>query len=220
MDSIDGITSEKDKNVLIAGTAAFVDSVDPVWFINVPNGKYDVKVTCKIVENKQNNSTFKTDPVLMQFRINEVEIDTEPMPISGEIIHDKTNINVTTGKIQLTWVAGSVSLVSIEIAAQQTPSAGSAVKKEVARGTFLGGDCNDNSLNCLFDEAQLTTVKCDGIFVKIGSKVSVPEMACRFKCVPKDFATMEECDDAKMETTVCISKGAKYQLASDSIAKK
>jgi len=35
-----------------------------------------------------------------------------------------------------------------------------------------------NTKNCLFDESQLTKIKCDGVMVKIGAKATNKEAAC------------------------------------------
>jgi len=71
----------------------------------------------------------------MDFMINEVEINTSPMHIENEIIHDKPNINVTTGEIRLKWKHGVVSIVSIEIIAQNDAPDPGAVRKEVSKNT-------------------------------------------------------------------------------------
>lgn len=177
MSQLDDIANTDDKTKVIQGTAAEMESGDE-WFIQLPNGKYDVKVMLKIVDNKVNKSKFK-ERVPMDFMLNEVAITTAPMSIKDEIIHDKPNLNVTTGEIRLKWVKGVVSLISITIIAQQEPADAGAVRKEVFRNTFMGGDCmKGNTKNCLFDESQLTKIKCDGMMVKISAKATNKAMAC------------------------------------------
>jgi len=52
---MDDLARENDKQKVIMGTAAeMVDGTD--WFIEVPNGKYDVKITLKLVDNASNQT--------------------------------------------------------------------------------------------------------------------------------------------------------------------
>lgn len=176
MSSLDDLANESSKMKIIHGTAAeMVDGTE--WFIQLPNGKYDVKVMLKIVDNKENNGSLKK--TVMNFMINEIKVDTKAMRIKDEIVHDKPNINVTTGEIRLKWIKGTVSIISITLTPQNEPADAGAVRKEVSKNTFMGGDClKGNSKNCLFDESQLTKIKCDGVMVKIGSKAKDKSMAC------------------------------------------
>jgi len=88
----------------------------------------------KLVENKVNKAKF-TSKEPMNFMLNELLVETQPLGINDEIIHDKPNVNVTTGEIRLKWVKGTVSIVSIQITVQPgAPDAG-AVRKEVAPNT-------------------------------------------------------------------------------------
>lgn len=43
-----------DADEMIFGTAARMSKVTDTWFITVPNGFYDVKVTLKLVKNIRN----------------------------------------------------------------------------------------------------------------------------------------------------------------------
>lgn len=177
MSQMDNLVNEQDKNKVIQGTAAEMQE-GKEWFIQVPNGKYDVKVTLKLVDNKVNKGKFK-NKVPMDFMLNEIKVETQPMGIADEIIHDKPNVNVTTGEIRLKWVKGVVSLIAIQLTAQAEPADTGAVRKEVFRNTFLGGDCmKGNTKNCLFDESQLTKIKCEGAMVKIGAKATNKDLAC------------------------------------------
>lgn len=55
MRNIDDIANVNDKKQLIQGTGAELSQgVD--WFIQVPNGKYDIKITLKLVADKTNKS--------------------------------------------------------------------------------------------------------------------------------------------------------------------
>lgn len=148
----------------------------------------------------------------MDFMINEVPVKTEKMILNSEIVHDKPNINVTTKEIRLKWVAGVVSIISITITPQAAEAEAPAVRKEVYNNTFVGGDCMTNTKNCVFNEAQLNGIKCDGVFVKIGAKATAKESACMFKCVDTSFATLEECNAQLPETLKCTKKGAGYSI--------
>jgi len=98
---LDDIAKENDVKKITMGTAAeLVEGTD--WFIEVPNGKYDIKIILKLVDNKINKVKYK-DKLRMDFRLNEVEIKTEPMDINNEMVHSKPNINVTKGEIRLKW---------------------------------------------------------------------------------------------------------------------
>jgi hypothetical protein len=57
MVSAENLALETDKLKLIAGTGAQISSADTQWFIELPNGKYDIKIMLKIVETKENKST-------------------------------------------------------------------------------------------------------------------------------------------------------------------
>lgn len=177
MSQIDDLSNESDKKVIIQGTAAEMqEGMD--WFIKVPNGKYDVKVTLKLVENKANLQKFK-DKVPMDFMINETEVTTAPMSIKDEIIHDKPNQNVKNGEIRLKWLKGIVSIVEVDIMPVQEAADPGAVRITVAPNTFKGGDClKNNTKNCIFDESKLSSVKCEGIMVKIGANASNKQLAC------------------------------------------
>lgn len=149
----------------------------------------------------------------MDFYINEVEVKSEPLSIKDELIHDKPNINVTTGEIRIKWIRGVVSLVLIEIMSQNEAADPGAIKKTLAPNTFEGGDClKGNPKNCVFSENQLTTVKCTGIMVKIGSKASNKSLACMYKCVDSNFETMDECSKFVPETLKCVKKGTSYVI--------
>lgn len=178
MSQLDDIAGVNDKTKLIQGTAAEMgEGMD--WFIKLPNGKYDVKVILKLVDNKANQTKFKKTKVPMNFDINEISIVTEAMGLQDEIIHDKPNINVGTGEIRLKWRKGTVSIVQVTITPQNEPEDPGAVRKEIGKNNFKGGDCmKGNTKNCLFYDSQIAKLKCDGIFVKIDAKA------------PKDLACM------------------------------
>lgn len=57
------------------------------------------------MENKANIQKFK-GKVNMNFKINEVDIKSPPMSIKDEIVHDKPNINVSTGEVRLKFQSG------------------------------------------------------------------------------------------------------------------
>lgn len=151
----------------------------------------------------------------MDFKINGQLVTTAPMNVKSRITHDKPNINVTTGEIRLTHVKGKVSIVSISIIAQGESEPHSAARKEVAKNTFSGGDCSKNTKNCIFDEAMMSAVKCDGQFVKIGARAVNKQLACRWKCVEKSYKTVEECDNFRTETLTCCKKNGVFSLISD-----
>lgn len=176
MSGLDDIAGINDKKALILGTAAEMKSGQD-WFIQVPNGKYDIKIVLKIVDNKANKSVFASKTP-MDFMINDMLVTTAPLGVRDEMVHDKKNVKITTSEIRLKWIKGIVSFSSIEIIPQQDVADVGAVKKEVFKNTFIGGDCLKDGKNCLFDETQLTLVKCDGVFVKIGAKATVRDMAC------------------------------------------
>lgn len=208
MSNLDDIANENDKQKVFQGTAAeMVEGQD--WFIQLPNGKYDVKVTLKIVDNTVNKSKF-TGRTPMDFMLNEIAITTSPLSIKDEIIHDKPNVNVTNGEIRLKWVKGTVSILSVQIIPQAEAADAGAVRKEISTNTFMGGDCmKGNSKNCVFDENQLTAIKCDGVMVKIGSKAQNKAIACMYKCVDSTFDSMEDCNKFVPETLRCAKKNTK-----------
>jgi len=202
---MDDLASARDKQDIIMGTAAEMEDGN-YWFIEVPNGKYDVKVTLKLVDNAVNQKKY-TDKVPMDFKINEVEVQTPPMGLKDEIIHDKPNIVVKSNEIRLTWVKGVVSIVSVFVIPQEPEKDHGAVKKTVAPNTFKGGDClKENTKNCVFDESLLTKVKCDGVMVKISSKASNKDIACMYKCVDAKFDNIEDCNKNLPETLKCLKK--------------
>jgi len=208
MSALDTLTNETDKNKIIQGTAAeMVEGTD--WFIQVPNGTYDIKVMLKLVDNKNNKNTIK-EKVPMDFMINEVEITTPPLGIPDEIIHDKPNFAVKSGEIRLSWKKGIVSISQISITPQEAKPDTGAVKKEVDPGTFIGGDClKENTKNCLFDESQLTSIKCKGVLVKIGATAPNKDMACKFKCIDATFESDEACKKDCPSTLKCLKKDVK-----------
>lgn len=129
----------------------------------------------------------------MELKLNEIELKTE-LGLNDEIILDKPNINVTESELRIKRLSGKVSLIGVEIIGQNEAADPGAVRKEVSKNTFMGGDClKGNSKNCLFDESQLTKIKCDGIMVKIGSKAQNKAMACMYKCVDSSFENNDEC---------------------------
>lgn len=175
--TMDDLASATDNKKVILGTAAEMrDGME--WFIEVPNGKYDVKARLKLVDSKANAKKY-TEKQPMDFDINEVKVSTAPMGVQDEIVHDKPNIAVKNKEIRLKWVAGVVSLISLEIIPQAEEEDTGAVRKQVAPNTFKGGDClKTNTKNCLYDESQLTKIKCEGAMVKIGAKATNKDLAC------------------------------------------
>lgn len=137
-----------------------------------------MKITLKLVDNKVNKAKF-TSREPMNFMLNDQLIETEPLSLRDEIIHDKPNVNVTTGEIRLKWIKGTVSLISIQIIAIPGAADNGAIRKEIAPNTFMGGDCaSGNTKNCVYDESGLTKTKCDGVMVKIGAKATNKAIAC------------------------------------------
>lgn len=65
----------------------------------------------KIVETKENKVLYSSTKVPMNFMLNDLEVDTPPIGLSEEIVHDKTNINVTTKELRLKWKEGMLSLI-------------------------------------------------------------------------------------------------------------
>lgn len=115
----------------------------------------------------------------MDFMLNETKITTPPMSISSQIKHDKPNQNVTNGEIKLTRLSGDISLIDIEIISKNEPADPGATRKEVGKNTFIGGDCmSNNTKNCIFDEAQLSKIKCDGNMIKIPANATNKNLAC------------------------------------------
>lgn len=102
-----------------------------------------------MVDNKVNSGKFK-EKVRMDFMLNEIEVKTDPMNIKDEIIHDKPNVIVKSGEVRLKWVAGVVSLISVELTPIQDAADPGAVKKTIAPNTFKGGDClKEATKNCV-----------------------------------------------------------------------
>jgi len=146
----------------------------------------------------------------MDFKINELDVNTPPMGLKDEIVHDKPNIIVKSNEIRLKWVKGVVSIVSVFIIPQEPDKDPGAVKKLVGPNTFQGGDClKENTKNCVYDESMITKIKCDGSMVKIGSKASNKNIACLYKCVDAKFDTIDECNKQLPETLKCLKKDNK-----------
>lgn len=135
MVSAENLELENNKLKLIAGTGAEMVNADSEWFIELPNGKYDLKVMLKIVENKSNSKEYATLKVPMNFKINDTEVVSEPMNITGEIVHDIPNVNVNSQELRVHWLAGLVPLISISITPQAMPAEMSAIRKEVFKNT-------------------------------------------------------------------------------------
>lgn len=43
----------------------------------------------------------------------------------------------------------------------------SELEVDLSVNSRTGGDCHENALNCVFDDNQISSVYCDGVFVKI-----------------------------------------------------
>lgn len=77
---------------------------------------------------------FRKRRIRMKFKLNNVKIKSR-LKIGQEIIHDKPNINVTQGEIKLHRLKGHVSLIWIEIIAQNEPEDMGVIRKELPYNT-------------------------------------------------------------------------------------
>jgi len=89
----------------------------------------------KIVETKDNTKTYSTVKVPMNFKLNDIVVNSDPMGLTGEIVHDIPNLNVNSKELRLHYLAGMVSIISMSITPQATPAVLPAVRKEVFRNT-------------------------------------------------------------------------------------
>lgn len=148
------------------------------------------------MQNTKNKAKI-TEAKPMNLLINGIALDSDPLDLSAELTQDKTNINVSEGtiKIQMKEGSGPVSIVGIDIIPQAKPAVPLAVRKEVSKNTFIGGDCKTNGLNCLFDVNEITDKEVckNNVLIKIGSKAKSKECACKYKCIQKDYENVEEC---------------------------
>lgn len=81
------------------------------------------------------------------------------------------------------------------------------MRKTVYKNTYIGGDCTKgNSKNCLFDDAQVSDVKCDGVMIKIPASATNKDLACKWKCVDSKYDNKNECSDFAPEKTICKKK--------------
>jgi hypothetical protein len=71
----------------------------------------------------------------MNFKLNEILVNSDPMGLTGEIVHDKPNVNVNSKELRISYIEGMVSLISITISSQSTPAELPAIRKEVFKNT-------------------------------------------------------------------------------------
>jgi len=93
------------------------------WMINLPNGRYDVKIALKLVECAETMQKFPTsdDKAKMLFNLNNELMEPAPLSTTDQIILDKPFLLVNEKEIRLQWVEGWVSIIWIEIVPLNSP---------------------------------------------------------------------------------------------------
>lgn len=86
------------------------------------------------------------------------------------------------------------SISYIIITPLPTPADPSPVRVDLGSNSFEGGDCySNNPMNCVFDEGEIASIKCDGFMTKVPASSLNKKLACRYKCLPKSFGNKDEC---------------------------
>lgn len=93
--------NEKDR--LIFGTGAVMNQTGEEWMINVPNGRYDVKIALKLIECPETLQKYPTpeDKAKMVFNLNNDLMQPEPLSTTDQIILDKPFLLVNEKEIRL-----------------------------------------------------------------------------------------------------------------------
>lgn len=155
--------------------------------INVPNGRYDVKIALKLVDTPDTVQIFPPPATsAMKFTLNNELQEPTPLAVHDQLILDKPFVLVNESEIRLKWVEGYVSLIWIEIVPLNAPPENAGQTVEYSSRSKVGANCFKEPLNCLFTERELQGISCPGKLVKILGNAKDKRLACMNKCVASD----------------------------------
>lgn len=137
------------------------------WFIDIPNGKYRVSVTLGDADLasthylQANGLPFKGSPMQLAARVYktfamEVRITTNRLTLTATCPKE----DGIKCKRALTRIVG----VKIEVVKDNDKNQENSYQKEISlsKNSKSGGNCTNNSLNCVFDTKELTSTNCPG----------------------------------------------------------
>ena len=146
--NIDKLSEINEPSRLIFGTGAVMKQEGEDWMINVPNGRYDVKIALKLVDTPDTVQIFPPHATsAMKFTLNNELQEPTPLVVHDQLILDKPFVLVNESEIRLKWVEGYVSLIWIEIVPLNAPPENAGQTVEYSSRSKVGANCFKEPLN-------------------------------------------------------------------------